>query len=566
MAISAEQLNIILTAKDKAFAAAMDKNAKRVSSFAKNADKDLGMASAGFSKLAKGVAAFATIAGIQRLGTMVRDAANRLGDLKDASDAIGITTDAMQELTYAAQLSGVSADLLQTSLAKLSKNLGDASMGGSAAKKALDALGLSGSSLAAMPLDKALGVVADKMSMIENPAERAALATELFGKSGLKMVNMLANGSAGLDAMAAEARSLGVVINRDVIENAAAAADRLDALSMVISANLTEALVNLGPFLIDAAQNLAHMSQAVKDFLSAGGTGLPPVMSREEIGAAADEYNLLRKEFDALSEAQARLNAFDLMYDQKMEVDLRQEAQAVEDLAAAEVALAKAKEDVAQKKQAEAALTETVTGIQAENKALAEQIRLQGMSEEARIRDTAAREKNAEVSKMMDQAQALMPAGQLITDEAMQKIFEPADAHERLYIEAEMSKTAQTGSNKSMSESAIAALSAKDALAIYQAQVEDLGLTMSEFETISSTIQSSMEDAFMGMIDGTSSAKDAFRNMAADIIKELYRVLVMHQSFGKLSPATSADTSIPGAIGSDLGVMGTAVVVTYKCV
>ena len=558
MAISAEQLNIILTAKDKAFAAAMDKNANRVSSFAKNANKDLSMTSAGFSKLAKGVAAFATIAGIQRLGTMVRDAANRLGDLKDASDAIGITTDAMQELTYAAQLSGVSADLLQTSLAKLSKNLGDASMGGSAAKNALDALGLSGSSLAAMPLDKALGVVADKMSMIENPAERAALATELFGKSGLKMVNMLANGSAGLDAMAAEARSLGVVINRDVIENAAAAADRLDALSMVISANLTEALVNLGPVLIAAAQGLATMSQAVKDFLSAGGTGLPPVMSREEIGAAADEYNLLRKEFDALSEAQARSNAIDLMYDQGIPVDLRQEAQAVADLAAAEDALAKAKEDVAQKKQAEAALTETVTGIQAENEALAEQIRLQGMSEEARIRDTAAREKNAEVSKMMDQAQALMPAGQLITDEAMQNIFELADAHERLYIQAEMSKTAQNGSNKSMSESGTAALSAKDALAIYQAQVEDLGLTMSEFETISSTIQSSMEDAFMGMIDGTSSAKDAFRNMAADIIKELYRVLVVQQLVGQLATATSAGSGILGAIGGALGVTGSA--------
>jgi hypothetical protein len=199
-----------------------------------------------------------------------------------------------------------------------------------------------------------------------------------------------------------------------------------------------------------------------------------------------------------------------------------------------------------------------VTGIQAENEALAEQIRLQGMSEEARIRDTAAREKNAEVSKLMDQAQALMPSGQLITDEAMQKIFELADAHERLYIEAEMSKTAQTGSNKSMSESAIAALSAKDALAIYQAQVEDLGLTMSEFETISSTIQSSMEDAFMGMIDGTSSAKDAFRSMAADIIKELYRVLVVQQLVGQLATATSAGSGILGAIGSAIGITGSA--------
>jgi hypothetical protein len=556
MAISAEQLNIILTAKDKAFAAAMDKNAKRIDSFAKNANKDLGMATAGFDKLAKGVAAFATLAGIQQLGTMVRDAANKLGDLKDASEAIGITTDAMQELTYAAQLSGVSSDLLQTSLAKLSKNLGDAAMGGSAAKKALDTLGLSGASLAAMPLDKALGVVADKMSKIENPAQRAALATELFGKSGLKMVNMLAEGSAGLNAMAAEARSLGVVINQDVIANSAEAADKLDALSMVVSANLTQALVNLGPVIIAAAQGLATMSQAVKDFLNSGGTGLPPVMNREEIGAAADEYNALRKEFDAFYAAQARVNAIDVMYDQGITVDLKEEAKAVADLAAAEDALAKAKENLAQKRQAEANITETVTAMQAENKALEEQIRLQKMSAEERIREAAARERDAFINKLIEQGQVLNDGP--ISDEAVQKIEALADAHEKLYIEAELSKIAQTGANKGMSDAAIIALKTKDALAVYQAQVQNLGLTMSEFETISSTIQSSMEDAFMGMVDGTSSAKDAFRSMAADIIKELYRVLVVQRMVGQLATAGKAGSGLLGFIGGALGITGSA--------
>ncbi len=36
----------------------------------------------------------------------------------------------------------------------------------------------------------------------------------------------------------------------------------------------------------------------------------------------------------------------------------------------------------------------------------------------------------------------------------------------------------------------------------------------------------------MGMIDGTQSAQDAFRSMARDIIKELYRVLVVQQLVG----------------------------------
>jgi hypothetical protein len=46
-------------------------------------------------------------------------------------------------------------------------------------------------------------------------------------------------------------------------------------------------------------------------------------------------------------------------------------------------------------------------------------------------------------------------------------------------------------------------------------------------EALASTVESSMENAFMSIIDGTKSAKDAFKSMAADIIKELYRVLVI---------------------------------------
>jgi len=46
---------------------------------------------------------------------------------------------------------------------------------------------------------------------------------------------------------------------------------------------------------------------------------------------------------------------------------------------------------------------------------------------------------------------------------------------------------------------------------------------------IASSISSSMEGAFMSIIDGTSNAKDAFKKMASSIISELYRVLVVQR-------------------------------------
>jgi hypothetical protein len=46
-------------------------------------------------------------------------------------------------------------------------------------------------------------------------------------------------------------------------------------------------------------------------------------------------------------------------------------------------------------------------------------------------------------------------------------------------------------------------------------------------EEISDLISSSMEDAFMSIVDGTKSVKDAFKSMAASIISELYRIFVV---------------------------------------
>ncbi len=536
MAISAEQLNIILTAKDKAFAAAMDKNAKRVANFAKTANKDLSIASVGFDKLAGAAAAFITVSAIQQLGVAVRDAANKMGDLIDASEAIGITTDALQELQYAAQLSGVSADVLQSSLQKLTKNLGDAAMGGTAAKQSFDALGLSGAALAAVPVDQALAMIADKLAAVENPAQRATLATDIFGKSGLAMVNMLADGAAGLEAMAAEAQKMGVVINRDVIYGAAEAADKLDVLSMVVSANLTQALISLTPVILAAAQGIASLSAAANEML------FSQVNATNQLKAAADMAKGYGNQVNVVTEAYTAYgNA------------VRKGTQAEID-AAAQALISAANTKSASDAKVKAIVTE-IHAIGSNNDAMREQIALEGLSTEERIRATAAQLKAADVEKLT----ALAKQGNItLTQSQIDGINKLATQHEELYISLEMAKTAQKGANKGMSDAAISALKAKDALAIYKGQVEELGLTLTEFESISGTIQSSMEGAFMGIVDGTTSAKDAFKSMAADIIKELYRVLVVQRMVGQVASATSGGSGILGFIGGALGIGGKA--------
>ncbi len=54
---------------------------------------------------------------------------------------------------------------------------------------------------------------------------------------------------------------------------------------------------------------------------------------------------------------------------------------------------------------------------------------------------------------------------------------------------------------------------------------------------LADTIANTFGNAFMSIVDGTESAKDAFRSMARDIIKQLYQILVVEQMVNSISGA-----------------------------
>jgi hypothetical protein len=78
-----------------------------------------------------------------------------------------------------------------------------------------------------------------------------------------------------------------------------------------------------------------------------------------------------------------------------------------------------------------------------------------------------------------------------------------------------------------------------------EAQInKNLELARVEQERIdlANTIGSAMEDSLMSMVEGTKSVKDAFRDMARDIVRHLYKVLVVQQminSFGGMMSGSS---------------------------
>ena len=74
-----------------------------------------------------------------------------------------------------------------------------------------------------------------------------------------------------------------------------------------------------------------------------------------------------------------------------------------------------------------------------------------------------------------------------------------------------------------------------------------------EQQSIADTLKSSMSDAFMSMVEGTKSFKDAMKDMARAVIKQLYDVLVVQRMVGSFNAKDpSSSTGIAGLLGKAL--------------
>lgn len=157
----------------------------------------------------------------------------QVGDeLDEMAARTGFSVEALSEYKYAAGLAGVELDGLETAVKKMQNTITDAANGTKTAINALDQLGLSIQSLAGMSPEQQFDRIASAVAGIEDPTRRAALAQDVFGKSGTDLLPMLAEGSQGLTDLRQEARDLGIAWTG---ESAKAAAQFSDDLARVKS-------------------------------------------------------------------------------------------------------------------------------------------------------------------------------------------------------------------------------------------------------------------------------------------------------------------------------------------
>ena len=166
-------------------------------------------------------------------------------DVENLSEELGISTDRVQELAFAGKSIGQEA--MSTSLRQLARHAYDASTKGGEAAATFAKMGvrIRDANGQLLPTDKLLENVADGMTKVKNPTERMAMATELFGRSGVTMLRVLKDGSAGMKKMYEEAQRLGTMSKEQIRLSriAYAAQIRVDGAMQTLKNTITEQLL-----------------------------------------------------------------------------------------------------------------------------------------------------------------------------------------------------------------------------------------------------------------------------------------------------------------------------------
>ena len=181
-------------------------------------------------------------------------------NLNITANNLGITTDALQRWSIAAQRSGVSTEEMSHGLAILGKHIFDAKNGSVEAANALQKAGFSGSQIAGFKNgEDALLALSDKLNAIQDPMQRMAVAQELLGRGGYRMVGFLSQGSKAIQAQGEAASKLGLILSKgqvEALEKTAHAFQQLWGLMRGIGASIASFI---GPAFITLVNSVTRL-------------------------------------------------------------------------------------------------------------------------------------------------------------------------------------------------------------------------------------------------------------------------------------------------------------------
>jgi len=241
----------------------MNNASHSVTKFSDKASKKLKRVTANTVKMA----AAAVAAGAAMTAALFAKQSKVIDALAKTADALDVTTESLQALNHLAELNGVSSTAMAKGLQKMEVRLGEAERKGGAAAEALEDLGINLKDINTLSADEQIEVLAKALANVESQTVKASIATDIFGRDGLKMVKVLNQiQKEGIQPTVDLLKKYGAAITRVDAAQVEAANDAFLKAQEVVTGLANTITVKLSPFVSEASDRFVEAAAQGEGF------------------------------------------------------------------------------------------------------------------------------------------------------------------------------------------------------------------------------------------------------------------------------------------------------------
>lgn len=229
--------------------------------------------------VAIGAAATAASAGVWKLGTAFGNFADSAAE---GAATLGTDANFLLSVRYAASQVGASAEMADKALSEMNIRMVEAGEDGNKTGDALRELGLDVGKLQKMDTASQFATISQAFSKYSGSVNKAKLATDLFGKAGRKIPNLLNLGKDGLQQYAQAAKDAGYLLSDTDMAMGDAFDEAMGQFNLALEGSrniigreilpvLTELMTSLGGFIRENAPNIKAVAQEFGGWLKTNG-------------------------------------------------------------------------------------------------------------------------------------------------------------------------------------------------------------------------------------------------------------------------------------------------------
>ena len=188
--------------------------------------------------------------------------------LAKLNDRLGLTPEFLSEMAFAAERSGVQFNVLELGFQRAIRRIAEfQATGKGTAKDVLPQLGLGIERLNELggDFEKILPIIADRLRAVGNEQQRVALAFKLFDSEGVKILQLLNQGSRGIAELRRQARELGATFSTEGAQRSAEFADALTNFQTVLGSVKRAVVIEFLPTITEGLRRLTDFIKKNKE-------------------------------------------------------------------------------------------------------------------------------------------------------------------------------------------------------------------------------------------------------------------------------------------------------------